>query len=268
MSGPLAGRVALVTGAARGQGRAHALALAAAGADVVACDRCRDAPTVPYRLGTRGDLEETARLVREAGRRCLAVEADAASVAAMEAAAAAAAELGGADVVCANAGVISYGAAWELSESAWDEVLSTNLRGVWATCRAVVPGLIERGRGGSFVVAGSAASLRAYPGIAHYVAAKHGVVGLVRALAVELAPHRVRVNCVLPGGVRTPMATSDASAAWLAAEPQAARSLASLLPVDLAEPEDVSAAVVWLASDAARLVTGVALPVDGGVQLR
>jgi len=262
------GRVALVTGAARGQGRAHALALAAAGADLVACDRCRDAPTVPYPQGTRADLDETARLVRQAGRRCLAVEADVASVPDMEAAVAAAAELGDLDVVCANAGVISYGRAWELSEAQWDEVMATNLRGAWATCRAAIPGLIERGRGASIVVAGSAASQRAYPGIAHYVAAKHGVLGLVRALAVELAPHRVRVNCVLPGGVRTPMATSAAAEAWLAAEPDASRSLAALLPVDLAEPEDVSAAVVWLASDAARLVTGVALPVDGGTQLR
>jgi SDR family mycofactocin-dependent oxidoreductase len=268
VSGPLAGRVALVTGAARGQGRSHALALAAAGADVVACDRCRDQPAVPYPLGTRADLEETARLVREAGRRCAAVEADAASVPDMEGAVAAAAALGGLDVVCANAGVIGYGRAWELSEAEWDEVTRTNLRGVWATCRAAVPRLIERGRGGSVVVTGSAASLRAYPGIAHYVAAKHGALGLVRALAVELAPHRVRVNCVLPGGVRTEMATSPASEAWRAGEPEAARALTALLPVDLAEPEDVSAAVVWLASDAARLVTGAALPVDAGVQLR
>ncbi len=255
MNGPLAGRVALVTGAARGQGRAHAVALAGAGADVVACDRCRDAPAVPYPLGTPADLEETARLVRAAGRRCLAVEADAASVPDMEAAAGRAAELGGLDVVCANAGVISFGPAWELSEAQFDEVVRTNLRGVWATCRAAVPGLLEQARGGAVVVTGSAASLRPYPGIAHYVAAKHGVVGLVRSLAAELAPHRVRVNCVLPGGVRTPMGTSEAMREWLAAEPDASRALTALLPVDLAAPEDVSAAVVWL-------------PVDAGVQLR
>ena len=267
MTGALDGRVALVTGAARGQGRAHAVALAAAGADVVACDLGRDLPTVPYPLAGPADLEETARLVRAAGRRCLALCADAASVEDMEAAVAGAGELGGLDVVCANAGVISFGRAWELTEAQWDQVIGTNLRGAWATCRSAIPALIDRG-GGSIVLIGSAASVRAYPGIAHYVAAKHAVVGLTRALAVELAPHRVRVNCVLPGGVRTPMGTSEAMQGWLASEPDASRALTSLLPVDVVEPEDVSAAVVWLASDAARFVTGAALPVDAGAQLR
>jgi SDR family mycofactocin-dependent oxidoreductase len=260
--------VALVTGAARGQGRAHAVALAGAGLDVVACDLAEDRPSVPYPLATPADLEETAGAVRGAGRRCAAVRADAASVEGMEAAVAAAAELGPLRVVCANAGVISFGRAWELSEAEWDQVVVTNLRGVWATCRAAIPGLIERGEGGSIVVTGSAASQRGYAGIAHYAAAKHGVVGLVRSLAIELAPHRIRVNCVLPGGVRTPMGEADAMRGWLAGEPDAARALTALLPIDLVEPEDVSAAVVWLASDAARFVTGAVLPVDGGVQLR
>jgi len=264
----LSASVALVTGAGRGQGRAHAVALARAGADIVACDVAADQPTVPYGLATAADLEETARAVREAGRRCVALPADAASVPRMEEAVAAAAELGTLDVVCANAGVISFGRAWELSEAQWDQVVATNLRGVWATCRAAIPGMIERRRGGSIVIAGSAASLRGYPGIAHYAAAKHGAIGLMRSLAIELAPHRIRVNCVLPGGVRTPMGTADAMRDWLAGEPEASRALTSLLPIDLVEPEDVSAAVAWLASDAARFVTGVALPVDAGVQLR
>jgi SDR family mycofactocin-dependent oxidoreductase len=262
------GPVALVTGAARGQGRAQAVALARTGADVVACDRCADLPSVPYGLASRADLEETARLVRAEGRRCLPVVADAASVAAMEEAAALAAELGQLHAVCANAGVISFGRAWELSEAQWDQVLDTNLKGVWATCRAAIPGMIAAGRGGSVVIVGSAASRRGYPGIAHYAAAKHGAVGLMRSLAIELAPHRIRVNCVLPGGVRSAMGTADAMQAWLAAEPDASRALTALLPVDLVEPEDVAAAVAWLASDAARFVTGVALPVDAGVQLR
>ncbi|HXM58758.1 MAG TPA: mycofactocin-coupled SDR family oxidoreductase [Candidatus Dormibacteraeota bacterium] len=261
--------VALVTGAGRGQGRAHALALARAGYDVVACDLAADQPTVPYGLATPADLEDTASaVVRGAGRRCLAIRADAAGVADMEAAVAAAGELGPLDVVCANAGVISFGRAWELSEAQWDQVVATNLKGVWATCRAAIPGMIERGRGGSLVITGSAASLRGYPGIAHYAAAKHGAIGLMRALAIELAPHRIRVNCVLPGGVRTPMGEAQAMQAWLAAEPDAARALTSLLPVDLVEPEEVSAAVAWLASAAAEHVTGVALPIDAGVQLR
>ena len=261
-------RVALVTGAARGQGRAQAVALARTGADVVACDHCADLPTVPYGLASRADLEETVRLVQAEGRRCQPVVGDAASVAAMEAAAARAAELGRLHVVCANAGVISFGRAWELSEAQWDQVLDTNLKGVWATCRAAIPGMIAAGRGGSVVIVGSAASRRGYPGIAHYAAAKHGAVGLMRSLAIELAPHGIRVNCVLPGGVRSAMGTADAMQAWLAAEPDASRALTALLPVDLLEPEDVAAAVAWLASDAARFVTGVALPVDAGVQLR
>jgi len=262
-----AGPVALVTGAARGQGRAIALALARDGADVVACDVAADRPTVPYTLGTPSDLEETARLVRETGRRCLPVRADAASPADMDAAVARAGELGALRVVCANAGVISFGRSWELSEAQWDQVVATNLKGAWATCRAAVPRLIEGG-GGSIVITGSAASLRGYPGISHYVAAKHGVVGLMRSLAIELAPHGVRVNCVLPGGVRTPMGTADAMHGWLASEPDAARALTALLAVDLVEPEDVGAAVAWLASDRARAVTGITLPVDAGVQLR
>jgi SDR family mycofactocin-dependent oxidoreductase len=260
--------VALVTGAARGQGRATALALARDGADVVACDLAADVPTVPYGLASEADLEETARAVRATGRRCVAVRADVAGVEPMAEVAARADELGALEVVCANAGVISFGRSWELTEAQWDQVVATNLKGVWATCRAAIPGMIERGRGGSIVITGSAASLRAYPGISHYVAAKHGVVGLMRALAIELAPHRIRVNCVLPGGVRTPMGTDDAMQGWLAGEPEASRMLTALLPVDLVEPEDVSAAVAWLASDAARKVTGVVLPIDAGVQLR
>lgn len=264
----LLGLVAIVTGAGRGQGRAQAIAMAHAGADIVACDLCRDQPTVPYELSTREDLQETARLVRQAGRRCLVQEADAASVEQMAAAAALAADLGGIDVICANAGVISFGRAWELSEAQWDQVIDTNLKGAWATCRAAIPGMIERGRGGSIVMLGSASSLRGYPGISHYTAAKHGLLGLTRALAIELAPHRIRVNCVLPGGVRTSMGTSEAMQEWLRAEPEASRALSALLPVDLVEPEDVAAAVVWLASAEARFVTGVALPVDAGAQLR
>lgn len=264
----LAGRVAMVTGAGRGQGRAQAVAMAQVGADIVCCDLCHDQPSVPYRLSAREDLEETARLVRETGRRCIVQEADAASVEQMEAVVAAASPLGGVDVVCANAGVINFGRAWELSEAQWDQVIGTNLKGAWATCRAAIPGMIERDRGGSVILIGSAASLRGYPGISHYAAAKHGLVGLMRSLAMELAQHRIRVNSVLPGGVRTFMGTAEAMQAWLQAEPDASRALAPLLPVDLVEPEDVAAAVVWLASDAARLVTGVAVPVDGGVQLR
>ena len=257
-----------MTGAARGQGRSHALALARAGADVVATDLGRDLETVPYQLGGADELEETRRQVEALGRRCLCRVGDVRDLRAMEEIVAqAASELGAVEIVCANAGVISFGSSWQLSEAQWDEVVDSNLKGAWLTCRATVPGMIQGGRGGCIVLTSSAAGLRGYSGFAHYVAAKHGVVGLMRSLAIELAPHRIRVNCVHPGGVRTPMALSEAMQGQVAADPHANRALGALLPIDLVEPEDVSAAVVWLASDAARYVTGVSLPVDAGTLL-
>jgi SDR family mycofactocin-dependent oxidoreductase len=266
--GSFEGRVALVTGAARGQGRSHALALAAAGADLVLCDVAAQLQTVPYPLAQETDLEETAAAVRATGRRCLPVVVDVRDVGEMERAASrAAAELGTVDILCSNAGVISFGSSWQLSEQQWNEVVDTNLKGSWSACRAVIPGMLERGRG-AIVLTASAAAFHAYGGMAHYVASKHGVVGLMRTLALELAPHGIRVNAVVPGGVRTVMGTNDAMQGQLALDPEASRALTALLDTDVVEPEDVTAAVVWLASDAARYVTGVALPVDAGVLLR
>lgn len=265
----LSGRVALVTGAARGQGRSHALALARAGADVAVCDICRELPTVPYPLGTEAELAETARLVEAEGRRCLAATVDVRDGAAVAAfTERAVATLGRVDVLCANAGVNSFGAAWELTEEQWEVVLGVNLTGVWQCCRAVVPHMIGRGEGGAIVVTLSTAALKGLERMAHYAAAKHGCVGLARSLARELAPHRIRVNCVAPGGVRTPMGTNQRMQEVVRSDPSLASTLACLLPLDLVEPEDVSAAVVWLVSDAARHVTGVVLPVDGGTLLR
>lgn len=265
----LEGRVALVTGAGRGQGRSHALAFAREGADVVAVDRAADVDQAPYPMSTVADLEETAVAVRETGRHCLVAVADVRDLAAMEEVVSTCCqELGGLDILCANAGIISFGATWELTEAQWVGVVDTNLKGAWATCRAAIPAMLAQGSGGSIVLTASAAGLRGYPGMAHYVASKHGVVGLARTLAIELAPHRIRVNCVAPGGVRTVMGENEAMRSHLAANPDAARALTNLLPVDLVEPEDVSAAVVWLCSEAARNVTGAVLPVDAGVQLR
>ncbi|MDQ6771476.1 MAG: SDR family oxidoreductase, partial [Candidatus Dormibacteraeota bacterium] len=158
--------------------------------------------------------------------------------------------------------------SWQLTEAEWDDVVGTVLKGCWATCRAAIPGLIARGHGGAIVITGSAASLHGYEGMAHYSAAKHGLVGLMRTLALELAPHGIRVNLVAPGAVRTPMGENEALRHHLEAEPEAARRLTGLLPSGSAEPEDVTAAVVWLLSEAARQVTGVVLPVDAGVHLR
>jgi SDR family mycofactocin-dependent oxidoreductase len=268
-AGGLLGRVALVTGAARGQGRSHALALARAGADLAVCDVCRDLPTVPYPLGTEADLAETARLVAAAGRRCLAAAVDIRDGAAVDAfTERAVATLGRLDVLCANAGVTSFGAAWELTEEQWDVVLGVNLTGVWQCCRAAVPHMLARGAGGAIVITLSTAGLKGLERMAHYAAAKHGCLGLARSLARELAPHRIRVNCVAPGGVRTVMGTNQRMQDVVQGDPSLASTLGCMLPLDLVEPEDVSAAVVWLASDSARHVTGAVLPVDGGTLLR
>jgi SDR family mycofactocin-dependent oxidoreductase len=262
-------RVAVVTGAARGQGRAHAVALARAGADVAACDIARSLPSVPYPLGTAEELAQTEAMVEAEGRRCLSAVVDVRDSAALaEFVGQTVAELGGLDILVANAGVISYGSAWELTEQQWDEVLAVNLTGVWKSCRAAVPAMIAGGRGGVVVITTSTAAVKGLAGMSHYVAAKHGCVGFARSLALELAPHRIRVNCVAPGGVRTPMGTNTQMQELLQRDPALAASLTAALPVDLVEPEDVSDAVVWLCSDAARQVTGTVLPLDAGTLLR
>jgi SDR family mycofactocin-dependent oxidoreductase len=265
----LEGRVALVTGAARGQGRSHAVALARAGADLAVCDLARQLPTVPYPLGSEAELAETVRLVEVEGRRCLSAVLDVRDGAAQaELVERAVARFGRLDVLVANAGVISYAAAWELTDAQWDEVVGVNLTGVWRSCRAAVPAMLAGGEGGAIVITTSLGAHKGLSGMAHYAAAKHGCVGLARSLALELAPHRIRVNCVAPGGVRTPMGTNTQMLEAMRADPDLARTLTTLLPVDLVEAEDVSAAVVWLASDAARHVTGAVLPVDAGTLLR
>ncbi len=258
-----------MTGAARGQGRSHAIALARAGADLAVCDLAAPLATVPYPLGTAEELAETVRLVEAEGRRCVSAVLDVRDGAALtELVERAVARLGRLDTLVANAGVISYGAAWELSDAQWDEVVGVNLTGVWRSCRAAVPAMLAGGEGGAIVVVTSTAALKGLAGMAHYAASKHGCIGLARSLALELAPHRIRVNCVAPGGVRTPMGTNPQMHGVMEADPHLARTLTAALPVDLVEPEDVSAAVVWLCSAAARHVTGAVLPVDAGTLLR
>jgi (+)-trans-carveol dehydrogenase len=272
--GTLDGKVALVTGAARGQGRSHAVTLAEAGADIVALDLCEDISTVFYPLATKADLEETERLVRATGRRVLARTVDVRSQDALDAAVAEALEeLGPLDVVSANAGIATTMVkTWELTEADWQDVLDVNLTGVFHTVKAVVPSMIAAGRGGSITLTSSLAGLKGYSNIAGYVAAKHGVNGLMRTLANELGPYGIRVNTVCPGLIHTDMMMNQPTYDVFRPElvnptkEQATEVFSSMqvLPTDWLEPRDVSEVVAWLASDAARFITGVAMPVDGG----
>jgi SDR family mycofactocin-dependent oxidoreductase len=276
MAGRVDGKVALITGAARGQGRSHAVRLAEEGADIIAIDVCSDLDTVDYPLASADDLATTAKLVEAAGRRAVTLQADVRDLAGLTAAVdRGVAELGRLDIVVANAGILSNGPAHELSEDAWQQMIDVNLSGVWRTCRAAIPHLIAGGRGGSIVLVSSVAGLRSYAGVAHYVAAKHGVVGLMKTLAQELAEHRIRVNTVNPTQVDTDMIQNDSMYRLFCPDLEhptrqdfaAASAATILLPIDWVEPIDVSQAVLFLASDEARYITGIALPVDGGALL-
>jgi SDR family mycofactocin-dependent oxidoreductase len=267
------GKVALITGAARGQGRSHAVALAREGADVVALDLADQMDTVPYPMSTPGDLQETAKLVREAGRSCLPIVADVRDIHAMDSAVKETiAELGRLDIVLANAGVLHIGGSGEtLDEAAlrWHDAVGVMLTGVFNTIRVVQQPMIEQGDGGSIVITSSTAGLSGMHdgtgGIAGYCAAKHGVVGLMRGYAKILGPHRIRVNTVHPMGVSTPMIVNDEFAKFHAEHADVVEVSPRLLPITLLEAQDVTDAVLWLVSDEARAITGITLPVDCGV---
>ncbi|MEX5718870.1 mycofactocin-coupled SDR family oxidoreductase [Geodermatophilus maliterrae] len=271
------GRVALITGAARGQGRSHAVRLAGEGADVVAVDLCGPLDTVAYDLATPEDLAETARLVEGLGRRVVTAQADVRDADALAAAVrTAVTELGGLDVVLANAG-IGLMAAGVPAATAFRDQLDVNLTGVWNTVQAAAPVLVGQGRGGAVVLTSSAFGLTGRGGDGSgggdgYVASKHGVVGLMRTWANWLAPHGIRVTCVCPSGVATPMVLNPAVTALFGGDDgslaKPVEDVPSLLDVMLLQPEDVSAAVAFLASDEARFITGVALPVDAGMLAR
>jgi SDR family mycofactocin-dependent oxidoreductase len=266
------GKVALITGAARGQGRAHAVRLAEEGADIIAVDICRQMETVPYPMASPDELEETAGLVRGLGRRVVAREVDVRSSEGLDAAVAdGLAELGRVDTVCANAGISTMGLTWELSEQQWEEMIDTNLGGVWRTIKATVPAMIELGNGGSIVLTGSTASIKGFGGVPHYTATKHGVLGLMRALVNEVSQYNIRVNTVVPTSTDTPMIQNDAMRALFGVASDApidefAKAFQAMhtLPVPWVEPRDIANAVLWLASDEARFVTGNVLQVDAG----
>ncbi|MES3663491.1 mycofactocin-coupled SDR family oxidoreductase [Mycobacterium intracellulare] len=275
--GRLEGKVALITGAARGIGRAQAVRFAQEGADIVALDVCGPIDTVLVPHSTPDDLDTTASLAREAGGRVHTEIVDVRDLAGVQAATdRGAARFGGLDVVCATAGITSRGMAVELDENAWRTMLDVNLTGVWHTCRAGAPHLIARGAG-SVILTSSIAGLRGLVGVAHYTAAKHGVVGLMRSLANELAPHHVRVNCVNPTNVDTPMIQNDVVSSAFRPDldrpptraefADAARSM-NMLAVPWIDPVDVANAALFLASDEARYITAITLPVDAGATQR
>lgn len=277
MSKRLAGKIALITGAARGIGRAQAVRFAQEGADIVALDVCGPIDTVAVPHATEADLDRTASLVAQAGGRVHTESVDVRDLTCVEAATDRGARaFGGLDVVCATAGITSRGLALDLDENAWRTMLDVNLTGVWHTCRAGAPHLIARGAG-AMILTNSIAGLRGLVGVAHYTAAKHGVVGLMQAMAKELAPHNVRVNCVHPTNVDTPLIQNDVVRGAFRPDldrpptraefAEAARTM-NILPVPWIDPVDVANAALFLASDEARYITSVTLPVDAGATQR
>lgn len=273
--GALDGRVAVISGGARGQGRSHAVTLAAAGADIAVCDISEQVATTHYPTARAEDLEETRRLVEAEGRRCVAAEADVRDRAAMRSFVERAhSELGRIDIVVANAGINSYAKAWELTDEQWDELIAINLTGVWNTVRPCLPIMIEAGNGGAIVLTSSSAGLMPIPNMAHYVAAKHGVTGLARALAVELAEFSIRCNSVHPGAVDTAQVRNQANFDLFAGheggtfeEVRPALLSLNLLPTAVQQPEEISQGILYLVSDAARNVTGTALRIDAGTTI-
>jgi SDR family mycofactocin-dependent oxidoreductase len=264
-SGRLAGKVALVTGAARGQGRAEAELLSAEGADVIGIDVCAPMPTISYANASPEELDETAARVTANGRRFHGAQADIRDLGALEKAVqAGVTALGRLDIVVANAGISGWGRLWELTEEQWSVMIDTNLSGTWHTLRCTVPPLIDQGEGGSIIAISSVGGLKGLPGQAHYVAAKHGLVGLARAAAVELGPYRIRVNSLHPWGVDTAMVGGSEIEHLLRENPHYAASYGSVLPIPLAEPLDIAAAVLFLASDDSRCITGAQFTVDMG----
>ena len=266
--GKLDGKVAFITGAARGQGRSHAVRLAQEGADIIAVDICAQLESVTYAMSTPEDLEQTVKEVEALGRRIVARQADVRDVTALQKVFdEGATELGPVSIVLANAG-IGAGGSTVSAERQWEDVIAVNLTGVWNTGRVAIPAMIERGQGGAIVLTSSTGGLIGVgipaAGFLGYTAAKHGVIGLMRSWANYLAPHFIRVNSVAPTAVRTPMAGDGDLALVLERNPKLANALSNAMLVDLVEPVDVSNAIAWLVSDDARYVTGTVVPVDAG----
>lgn len=270
--GRLDGKVAFITGAGRGQGRAHAIRLAQEGADIVALDILQDVPGLAYPMATMADRDETVAAVQALGRRIIFEKADNRDLERLqEVAALGVAEFGHIDIVVANAGAAAPGVVYEMTEQAFTDTVDRFLTSTWRTVRAVAPHMIAAGRGGSIIFISSTSGLVGVAGMAHYVAAKHGVTGLMKACAIELGPFDIRVNAVASSNVNTPMIRNPAIREVWTGDPNAsddevvrAMSAMHILNVPWVEPMDISHTVLWLASDDARYVTGSTIPVDAG----
>ena len=275
--GPLDGRVAFITGAARGQGRAHAIRLANEGADIIAIDICRPiSDTITYPLATSEELAETVRAVEATGRKVLAREVDIRDLDALQKVVADGIEqFGRLDIVVANAGVLSWGRMFEMSEEQWDTVIDVNLNGTWRTIRAAVPAMIEAGNGGSIIIVSSSAGLKATPGNGHYSASKHGLVALTNALAIEVGEFGIRVNSIHPYSIETPMVEKKAMMDLFTKHPSYVHSFSPMpyQPVnhqskkglmEFMMPEEVSDVVAWLAGDGSATISGSQIAVDRG----
>ncbi|HEY0260974.1 MAG TPA: mycofactocin-coupled SDR family oxidoreductase [Lacisediminihabitans sp.] len=276
--GRVEGKVAFITGVARGQGRSHAIRLAQEGADIIGVDLLEDIPGAPYGPATEDDLAETVAAVEALDRRIIATKADVRDYAGLKKAVDdGVAQLGRLDIVSANAGISTQmGPTEELDEDMWQNMIDTNLSGVWRTTKATIPHLRAGGRGGSIILTSSEAGIKGYANIAHYVSAKHGVVGLMRTLALELAPEMIRVNSIHPTQVDTPMIQNEGTYRLFAPDKEKptredflpASQAMNALPIPWVEAVDISNAVLFLASDEARYITGVPLPVDAGCFLK
>ncbi|MHA7663081.1 mycofactocin-coupled SDR family oxidoreductase [Mycolicibacterium sp. HS_4_1] len=279
MAGRVEGKVAFITGAARGQGRSHAVRLAEEGADIIAIDICGPVSSNPQIApATRDDLAQTADLVKQLNRRIVTAEVDVRDYAAVKAAVDGGVEqLGRLDIICANAGIGNGGQTLDhTSEEDWTDMIDVNLSGVWKSVKAAVPHLISQGQGGSIILTSSVGGLKPYPHTGHYIAAKHGVVGLMRTFAVELGHHSIRVNSVHPTNVNTPLFMNEGTMRLFRPDlenpgPDDMKVVAQMmhvLPVGWVEPVDISNAVLFLASDESRYVTGLPMTVDAGSMLK
>lgn len=268
--GKLDGKVAFITGAARGQGRAHAVTMAREGANVAALDVCGSLPYPRYALATRADLDETIAQVRTHGRQALGIVADVRSAAAMEAAVKqAVAALGHIDILVCNAGFADMALTWDVTEEWWDVMLDVNLKGYWLAVKYVVPQMLEQGTGGRIIMTSSVAGLKGMPGLSHYCAAKWGVVGLAKSLALEVAQYGITVNTIHPTGVNTALISGMAEATGISREQLVEQLYANnLLPVRLVEPQEIANVALWLASDEANHITGQEMKVDAGLMLK